>query len=300
MSRYGVIDLGTNTFHLLIVEKSNSQPFKELYRKRQFVKLAEEGIETIGQAAYERGLKTLRAYKVILDEMQVTQLQVMGTAALRTASNGSAFVQQIKTETGIDIELIDGAREAALIHKGVIQAVPFEAKNYLIMDIGGGSVEFIIANAKKVIWAQSFPIGAAVLYKKFHQKDPISNLEKERLQQYLEEVTAPLFPVLKNHPVETLVGASGTFDILEDALNEQKSHPLHGSIPMDLYRVFSEKVIATSCEERQAMADVPDNRADMIVVALLLIDFVVQIAHIQQIIASSYAMKEGIIAEMIG
>lgn len=300
MNRYGVIDLGTNTFHLLIVEASNNGlPFKELYRKRQFVKLAEEGIKTIGQAAYDRGLSTLREYKVILDELQVQQLKVMGTAALRTASNGPAFVQQIKAETGIIIELIDGNREAGFIHKGVIQAVPFEAKNYLIMDIGGGSVEFIIANMEAVIWAQSFPIGAAVLYKKFHQGDPLSQEEKNRLWEHLEQSTKPLFSVLKQYPVDTLVGASGTFDILEEALTDSKLHPLYGHIPIHLYQSFFERVSPASYQERLAMTDVPNNRADMIVVALLLIEFVVQKANIQQIIASSYAMKEGILAEMI-
>lgn len=300
MNRYGVIDLGTNTFHLLIVEKSdNALPFKELYRKREFVKLAEEGIETIGQAAYERGLRTLRAYKVILDELEVSQVKVIGTAALRTASNGPVFVQQIKAETDIDIELIDGNREAALIHKGVIQAVPFEAKNYLIMDIGGGSVEFIIADSSQVHWAQSFPIGAAVLYKKFHADDPLSAVERTRLLTYLETTLQALFPILKKYPIDTLVGASGTFDILEAALTEPKEGALHGIIPIDLYQVFFNQVVPASYEERRAMPDIPDSRADMIVVALLLIDFIVQKANIQTIVASAYAMKEGILAEMI-
>jgi exopolyphosphatase/guanosine-5'-triphosphate,3'-diphosphate pyrophosphatase len=232
--------------------------------------------------------------------MQVSELKAMGTAALRTASNGADFVKQVKSEMGIDIELIDGSREAELIHKGVIQAVPFEAKNYMIMDIGGGSVEFIIANVKEVLWAQSFPVGAAVLLKKFHQEDPISIKQRTLLKEYLEEIVTPMFPVLQKYPVDTLVGASGTFDILEDALTRHKPHPLYGIIPMESYQAFFEKVIPISLAERSAMTEVPDNRADMIVVALLLLDFAVQKANIQSIIASAYAMKEGMLAEMIG
>ena len=144
LNRYAIIDLGTNTFHLLVAEQQLDNSFKELYRKRYFVKLAEEGIETIGQASLQRGLVALQHFRQVIDELQVKKVKAIGTAALRTATNGPAFVQQVKEDFAISIELITGSQEAAYIHQGVAMAVPFQEENYLLMDIGGGSVEFII------------------------------------------------------------------------------------------------------------------------------------------------------------
>ena len=115
----------------------------------------------------------LKSFRIILDKLQIKKVKAIGTAALRTASNGQEFIDTVKKKYNISIELIDGNREAELIYKGVILAIPFQEKNYLLMDIGGGSVEFIIANKNKVLWAKSFPIGVAVLYKRFQHSEPI-------------------------------------------------------------------------------------------------------------------------------
>ena len=184
--RYAVIDLGTNTFHLLVAEQQADNNFKELYRKRFFVKLAEEGIETIGKASLKRGLAALQHFRQVISELQVDKVKAIGTAALRTASNGPAFIKQVKEELDLSIELITGNQEAAYIHQGVAMAVPFQANNYLLMDIGGGSVEFIIANKDKVHWAQSFPIGVGVLFKNFHQHEPILSTEITATKSFID------------------------------------------------------------------------------------------------------------------
>ncbi|NJK83906.1 MAG: hypothetical protein HC912_08960 [Saprospiraceae bacterium] len=152
MNRYAVIDLGTNTFHLLIVEQNR----QKLYQERQFVKLAENGIEHISAAPFQRGIETMLHFHRVLKKFDVQQVQAFGTAALRTAHNGSAFIEEVEEATGIEIQLISGEREAALIQKGVAQAIPATDAHSLIMDIGGGSVEFILANQHEVFWAQSF------------------------------------------------------------------------------------------------------------------------------------------------
>ena len=123
-NRFGVIDLGTNTFHLLIIEKSSLGTSHEIARERIFIKLASEGIETIGAAPFQRGLKAMIRFSEILKEYQVSNIKAIGTAALRTASNGKDFVQLIFKKTGIQIELIDGTEEARLIYQGVKEAFP--------------------------------------------------------------------------------------------------------------------------------------------------------------------------------
>ncbi len=301
MKRYAVIDLGTNTFHLLIAERGDDEHIREVYRERRFVVLAEEGIEAIGPAPFQRGIDTLRHYKTVLEQYEVpsAQARAFGTAALRTASNGPLFIQQVLDITGIQVRLISGGREAELIHKGVIQAVPPSAKRMLIMDIGGGSVEFIIAGQDGIFWAQSYPIGVALLYKRFHRHEPIRPEESDALRTYLREVLQPLKEALREYPAKTLVGASGTFDVLEQFLSEERAHPLHTILPVSRFDPFHQQLLGMTRDERRALEGIPPERADMIIVALILIEVVLPMAGIQQIITSAYAMKEGMLAEMM-
>lgn len=298
MNRYGVIDLGTNTFHLLIVDVNKKGESTEFFRERIFVKLAEDGIGKIGKKAYLRGLQALSHFQKILLEHQVKNINAFGTAALRTASNGSKFIADAKAESGISIQLIPGSEEARLIHIGVTQAVALGEEKGLIMDIGGGSVEFIIADKIEVFWAESFPIGVAVLHNNFHQEEPISSKEINVLHNYLEQTLQPLFEVLKTHKTNCLVGASGTFDVLENLLPNIQKTDLSATIDVKNFHPIYRKILAMNMEERRAKDSIPLTRADMIVVALILIDFIIKKAKIEKILVSAYAMKEGILWEM--
>ena len=298
-NRIAVIDLGTNTFHILIAEAQADHSFKDLHRQRFFVKLAEEGIETIGKAPLDRGFKALTHFKKLIEELQVTKVKAIGTAALRTATNGPTFVQEVKEKLGFQIELISGRQEANFIHKGVTLAVPFKENNYLLMDIGGGSVEFIIANKDHVHWAQSFPIGVGVLYKEFHKSNPISDQEIIATNTYIKNYLAPLQLALQKFPATTLVGASGTFDVLESLLAKETTSPTHAYVAVEDFSPLYERIIKTTETERYEMQTIPDNRADMIVVALILIDYILKNVAIDQIIVSKYAMKEGIMVDLL-
>ena len=298
-NRYGVIDLGTNTFHLLIVQVDEDGHFREIHRESRFIKLAENGIETIGDAPFQRGIQTLIYFKKIIDNNQLTDCVALGTAALRTASNGSTFIKQIESITGITPKIISGQEEARLIHNGVRHAVPLSAQKSLIMDIGGGSVEFIIADEEGIIWSESFPVGVAVLFKNFHHNNPIAFKEIKDLTTYLQTTLKPLIDEIKNHKLANLIGASGTFDVLENVLVKNKPHPHYSNLDSQKFYPYYEKIIATTIEQRLKMPDLPTNRADMIVVALVLIKFILEVAHIQQITISAYAMKEGLLYDLI-
>lgn len=297
MKLYGVIDLGTNTFHLLIA-RVTKKGIKEVYRERVFVQLADAGIETIGKAPFNRAVETIARYKIILDKHGVSNIKAFGTAGLRTASNGATLIQTIFDKTGIQVELITGMEEARLISLGVQQVVALSDHNSLIMDIGGGSVEFIIANQHQVIWSQSFPIGVAVLYNQFHQNDPITVNEIEQIHIFLHQILEPLKAILSEYPTQNLVGASGTFDVLEKVLEATFVSPQHSIIDVALFKPFYKKIIHTKLEERLVHRDIPNSRAKLIVVALILIDVVIKMTNIKQIDISAYAMKEGILSEM--
>ena len=297
-TRLAVIDLGTNTFHIIIAEVGENGELKQLFKHRIFVKLAEKGIGKIGPKAYQRALEATDCMQAKLKEYQVSKVRAFGTAALRTASNGQQFIEEVRQRNGIEIQLISGAEEARLIHIGVKKAIPSLREKALIMDIGGGSVEFILIEEDQVLWAKSFPIGVAVLFKRFHRSDPISDAEIEQTISFLDQQLEELKILLQQHSVKIMVGASGTFDVLENALSERAPNALSSSIPVSQYPAFYRQLIKTTKAERYAMKDIPDTRADMIVVAIILIDFVLQLTDIQTITISSYALKEGMLQEL--
>jgi len=299
MTKFGVIDLGTNTFHLLIVEAEGKPPFKELHRERRYIKLAENGIKKIGPAPFARGLAALQAFKSELDNYGVKKIKAIGTAALRTASNAAEFIRQVKASTNIEVQLISGKEEAKLIHLGVVQAVPFGKEKGLIMDIGGGSVEFIIADSEKVFWAQSFPVGVAVLFNRFHKNDPIEPAEVTAIENFLEKELQPLLEALQMYHTPKVIGASGSFEVVEEMVEISARHPSHTLVPVAQFFPLHKKILSSSLNQRLQMEGMPASRADLIVVAFRLMHFIICRAQIEEIIVSAYAMKEGVLREMM-
>jgi len=297
--RIAVIDLGTNTFHILVKDLFDDGSSEIVYRFKTFVKLAEKGIETIHPGSYQRGLDTLKRYSEKISELNVDEVYAIGTAALRTASNGEEFVRDVREQTGIEAKLISGAQEAELITRGVRSSIPFTDETYLIMDIGGGSVEFIFANDEEIFWLKSFPIGAAVVKNRFHQNDPISLAEIDKLKSYIKETLQEVFEQGEKLKPTRLVGASGTFDTLVDLYfyplgrvrgEESTYHPISNCLFFDLM----ESILIKDLEQRKTMPGMPAQRSDMIVVACILIDVVISELKLDTIIQTDYAMKEGI------
>lgn len=299
MARLAVLDLGTNTFHLLIVETDDERHFSVLYKEKRFVKLAEGGIERIGEGAMQRATSTLLAYRRLLDQYQVKRVKVIGTAALRTASNGPTLMQWAATETQLDIEIISGEREAALIQKGVFQSLVDPQDRYVVMDIGGGSVEFIIAEGNEVLWCHSFPVGAAVLLREYHREDPISVRELQAIKEFLCKQLAPLKGALEQWPTQWLIGAAGTFDVIADQIAILQSSPYTWEIDPSRFAPLFDELKGMSKKEREQSPWIPDDRVDMIVVASSLIQYVLESYQIKRFTVSAFALKEGMIAEML-
>lgn len=295
------IDLGTNTFHLLVVVPLPDGSWEELYRKRHFVKLAEVGITTIAEAALSRAKSALLEFRNKLDEYEVIHYQAIGTAAFRTATNGPQLMAWAAREAKISISTISGDEEARLITIGVQAAIltATPPKRQLIMDVGGGSVEFILARGRQVEWARSFPVGVAVLRKQFHQNEPISPSEQFALEAYLREALQPLHSILQQFPTHHLVGSAGTFDVIARLSGLSNPTPLSKLIDIGRFKAYQDRVVKADLEERMNMDDLPQDRADMMVVALLLIRNIFDLARITQCTVSYYSMKEGILTELI-
>lgn len=293
MIRRAIIDLGTNTFHLMIVDYDEQGSWTETYRERFYVKLAVDGINVLSPAAIERADKALEKISAIVDEHQVRQIRAVGTAALRTADNALTFLDQILRKYSINVKIINGDQEAHLIYVGVSSVWESPQKPALIMDIGGGSVEFVLADATQYIWRASFPIGVAILRRKYHKAEPITASEIDRLTRDLMKILESLQTMIKKYNPKTLIGASGTFDVIAYILDgESEKHYI--SLPIGEVDQLIDEITCMDHDTRTQDDRIPNSRADMIVVALLLIKTVKSMGSFDHLGISTYALKEGI------
>jgi exopolyphosphatase/guanosine-5'-triphosphate,3'-diphosphate pyrophosphatase len=300
-----VMDLGTNTFHLLIAEGSAAD-YKEVVHEHDSVKLGEGGINKgiIQPEAYERGIITMQKFRDNIEGHGVKDIKAIATSALRNASNGRQFIADVADKTGIQIELIDGEQEAEYIYKGVKLAGGLTDKTSLIMDIGGGSVEFILCNAHTILWKQSFEIGAARLMDKFHRNDPIPAEAINSLHLYLEEQLTTLIAVASKYPVEALIGSSGAFETFVELIELENENSFDLAIKnydFEFSDIISttDKLITSSHDERKSMKGIIPIRVDMIVVASLMTRFIIEKLGITKVCMSTYSLKEGVLAEMM-
>ena len=149
-----VLDLGTNTFNLVIAGETEDKQPQIIYNTKLPVKLGEGGINKgyIAPEAFTRGILAIEKHFSTIQSHRVKKILAFGTSAIRTAQNGDAFLKRIKAITGIDVEIISGEREAELIYYGVRQTYSMNSGKYLILDIGGGSNELIIADQQQIFW----------------------------------------------------------------------------------------------------------------------------------------------------
>lgn len=293
-----ILDLGTNTFHLLIVNVDGEKNISVLFKTEKFVKLAEDGIDFIGERAFQRAVNQVKEYADEIKKYHVEKIIAFGTAAFRKAKNATELIDKIKSETGIEIKVIEGNEEAELIYLGVRAAISLDEEPVLIMDIGGGSTEFIIANNEKIFWRQSFPIGATTLKQKFHLSEPISAEEISTLKNYLGDILKPLEEIFSQYNIKSLIGASGSFDSFSSMCESRYHGIVHrtksfSELFIPRLKEVLEEMKRKNLEERLATEGLIAFRAEMITVGAILTEFVLDKFMIEKVFQSDYALKEG-------
>ena len=297
--RVAIIDLGTNTFGLIIVDV-HANNYQIIHHAKEVVKLGEEGIteNTIALAAFQRGVMAMCNLAEIIKQHKVQTVKAFATSAIREADNGNKFIAEIKHQTNINIDVISGDKEAELIYYGNKMAVNMTEEPCLIMDIGGGSNEFIIANNTTIFWKQSFKLGLARLLSMFKPENPISEKTKQEIISYLKKELQPLVTEIKKHPVNTLIGSSGAFESVLNMIGKEHitENKTCYDISLDDYYQISKKTIHSTAEERLVMPGLIAMRRDMIVLSFILIDFILDNTSVKNINLSTYSLKEGAIA----
>jgi exopolyphosphatase/guanosine-5'-triphosphate,3'-diphosphate pyrophosphatase len=303
--RAAIIDMGTNTFNLLVGEKSGEH-LTALYQEKIFVKIGKDGISNgmLTDDAIERALTALTQLKKKAERYNVKLVRASATSAIRSAKNASVLLEKIKNDLGIEVTVIDGNREALLIYTGVNTVLGLSKKPVLIVDIGGGSVEFIIANNEEIFWKESYEIGAQRLVDRFHNSDPISTSEQHHLQAYLESVLDGLANQIYLLEPETMIGCAGTFSTiktihcLQNGTLELISKPDY-PISIPAYLAIHEELLSKNLRERIAIPGMLEERADMIVVASCIVSYLVENYNFKKLRITTAALKDGLLWETL-
>ncbi len=289
-----VIDLGTNTFNLSIAEVSK-QKLKLLHAEKEGVGLGKGGINDgiITEDAIQRALNCLIRFVAVCKDQKVFDIKAIGTSAIRDAQNSNDFLNRVFSATGISIEVIDGPTEAAYIYKGIAFSYSFETPG-LIMDIGGGSTEFILADASGIQKLVSLDIGVSRIIQTYSLHDPLSKKDIKNIEDFLEERDQDFF---SNIMAESFIGASGSFETFYELIHEKGFPSPYEPFEVNLndFLEVLNQVIASSLQERNENPYIIEIRKIMAPIAAVKVRWVLSKINPKRIVVSPCSLKEGVL-----
>jgi exopolyphosphatase/guanosine-5'-triphosphate,3'-diphosphate pyrophosphatase len=302
------IDIGTNSFHLVIARIEKGNRFTVLTKNKEVVRLgtSSNDMKYISSESIERGISTLKRFKLICETFNA-EIRAIATSAVREALNKLEFTERAFNETGINIEIISGYEEARLIYLGILQALPVYNKRILLIDIGGGSTEFLIGYQGENIYARSIKIGAVRLTQKFKLNKDLSDKNIENARLFIKGALYPLIRELKNYKFEELIGSSGTIQNIAAIINAKEKPEAEDFLVLNGYKYDSEslknvvkKLLKSGdIDKIKKIPGLDEKRADIIVAGALILDQIFSEFNFTEITVSNYALREGIILDTI-
>ncbi len=301
--KIAIIDLGTNTCNLVIAEYQGKN-YQILYQGKEVVKLGKGGIDKnqLTEEGLQRAILAIRKHQERISKFGVSEVVIIATSAIRDAVNKDWFAQQIKANTGLELQIISGEKEAGLIFKGVKLAFGEIEDQSLILDIGGGSNEFILTQNNKPTWKQSFPLGMARIIEQISPSDPITPEEIGQINNWFSSRLEPLWKQMENIQVPILIGCSGAFDTVVDLIDQTDPGTktrIRQKIAMNDFNQVYETLIKSTTSERNKMKGMESIRIEMIVPSVLFIKLVIDKLNIHKIYQTDYALREGVLYERI-
>ena len=303
------IDIGTNSIHMVIVEIEPSLPaFRVIAKEKDMVRLGDRDPDTgnLTPEAIDRALAALKRCRDLADSLQANRTIAVATSATREAGNGQEFLQRVASELGIFVDLISGREEARRIYLGVLSGMDFTDRPHIIIDIGGGSTELILADIHEPRVLSSTKIGAVRLAKEFVTSDPISETELNYLRAYvrgmLERPVEEIWSKLQLNELPCLIGTSGTIETLATihVLETQGNipNPFNGYVVSrkDLEKVLK-KLVGMDYEARLTVPGISDRRAEIIVPGAIILLEAMAMLQLDAITICEQALREGIIVD---
>ncbi len=303
--RIAAIDLGTNSFHAVIVDIASDGSYATIDSLKEMVLLGQDGLgQSLSDAATKRGLEALHNIKTLCDSYKVEVIQAFATSAIREASNGGDFIQRVIDEVGIKVLAIPGQTEAELIAIAVQHGLKIGEDPVLVMDIGGGSTEFIIANQRDVFFLDSKKLGVSRIYTEFVSSDPLSKKDIRHLESFYVSKLGELVEAVEQYPIETLVGTSGTMQNIAMMMASLKKADTSVTLnefvySADEFRVFYKRFMEMTSRQRALLPGLDAKRVDLVVPGMVLLNTILTVFPIRTIRTSTMAMREGIILRYI-
>lgn len=290
-----IADLGTNTFQLLISPKNEFQVLDQLQRPVGLGMGAMEKV-TLQEDAMDRAFVCLKEFSDLFMAKggDLSDFRAIGTSIIRRASNADAFIQRVKKELGIQIQVIDGMQEAEYIYSGIRNSLPGRwEKTSLVMDIGGGSVEFILFKGKEVLYRVSLELGGLRLKSMFSVNHEFHLAVLEDLDSYVTKEMQVLFSECKKAKPAVLIGAAGAFETILDLENRPGFAPASCEIDLAQFRLHKRNLDSLPYHDRVGYPGMKAFRANIFPYATFLVEKVVTELGIKELWFSSYSLKEG-------
>ena len=308
LCRVATIDIGTNSTHLLIAKiERKLNTFSIELAEKSTTRLGERDPQTgeLTSLAMNRAFSTLKRFRDLSESYKVESLIIAATSAVREAPNGKTFIAEIKKKIGLDVELISGAEEARLIYLGVLSGMQFGNKPHLVLDIGGGSTELILADSSEARALTSTKIGAVRLQREFIKKDPISSQNELFLRSFIrgsmESAIDKVSKRIEVGEIPVLVATSGTAMAIGSLLSNKENHmqsKLQGyKITKNNLDIIVSQLIKMTPSERSQLSSLSERRSEIIVPGALILQTIMNMVDVNEIILSERALREGLVVD---
>lgn len=300
MKKVASIDIGTNSMRLLIAEGET-----DLYNRRKYVNLTRlgRGVDQNGyidEETMERNLKALHDFVQLARREDVEEIEVIGTSALRDSKNRQEFIDRAGRLSGVNIRVIEGSEEAFLGFYGAIGGL--KKRGYiLLLDIGGGSTEFVLGSFEEgILFSKSIDIGAVRLTERFSSdKGIVTERQIKEMRDHVLMEIREVYQSLKNYLIEETVGIGGTvttFSAMVQGMKEYDMEKIHQSVlkAEEVDSVVS-LLAAKTLEERMMVDGLQPQRADIIVAGGVILSTIMNVFSMERLTVSEYDNLEGIL-----
>jgi exopolyphosphatase/guanosine-5'-triphosphate,3'-diphosphate pyrophosphatase len=304
--RIAALDLGSNSFHLLVADVRPDGTFETVAREKEMLRLGDEVTRNsrLSPAAADRAVATVRRLAQFAQALGATEVIAKATSAIRTAENGSAVVDRIEAETGIEVEVISGLEEARLIFAAVRSSIVIESPPALGIDIGGGSMELMIGDTAGLRWADSVPLGVGRLTAELVHDDPPSKSERKLLERRVQTTLEPFVEEVRRRAPRMCVGTSGTINDLARMAVALDTGDLPATsnelrVSTDKLRALHDRVMRMKISERRRLPGLEEKRAELLPAGATALVAALDLFDVTTLTVSDWALREGIVLDAV-
>jgi exopolyphosphatase/guanosine-5'-triphosphate,3'-diphosphate pyrophosphatase len=295
--KIAALDVGTNSIHLLIARVAADGQVEPLDRAKEMVRLGDSAFKgVISPDAFARATECIRKFRGQAERAGVDAIIAVATSAVREAENGGDFVRVVRDETGIELTVIRGEQEARLIYLGARAAINLAGRKALIIDIGGGSVELIVGDAREAHYATSLKLGVLRLLDLYPPSDPISADQRLRLAEQLHRALEAPTAAIRKIGFDLVAMTSGTARAVAELIPSTSTEKPRAVAFKDVWEL-EEKLCALSAAERSRLPNLDPKRVDSIIPGVILVRSLLEVVHADSYVLCEAALREGLVAD---